>query len=793
MQNMTLRKLMTLSSVFTIVLLAVLIGTAWQGMQGILGAIDAEHKTYQPALMNMMEARYHIVKMQDGITDAAATGEADGLQEAERHLKEAQEHLANLKVEMPAIANRVADVATMAVAFLSEGRSMAEIYMMQGRVAGNQAMESFDTTADKMQAELEALKTVVEGLSDQSAKATEGNAQTALLLTLGLGSLVAVLTVTVAVFTNRLLFRMLGAEPAVAVGLAKRIAADDFSTEIRLAKCDSSSLMAQLEHMQSNLKNRIQTERALAAENLRVRIALDNVSTGVMIADRERKIIYCNHTVDVLLREAEADIRKDIASFQADRLIGSSIDQFHKNPQHQAGMLDQLKGSHTANLEVGGRTMVVTASPVIGDNGERLGTVAEWRERTTEVRIEREVADIVSAASLGDLSKRVDMVGKTGFFGALSEGLNQLLDTTENAINATSEVLERVAQGDLTRTIDDPLSGVFGRLKEDTNATILRLREVVGQIQEASGAINTAAREISAGNADLSSRTEEQASSLEETSSSMEELNATVKQNAQSAGQANDLARNSNELASRSGQVMKQVVHTMSGIQDSSKKIAEIITVIDSIAFQTNILALNAAVEAARAGEQGRGFAVVATEVRNLAQRSATAAKEIKALIAESVGKVEDGARLVDQAGGSIDEVVSSFQRVATLLQEISHASREQSSGIDQVAQAVSQMDEVTQQNAALVEQSAAAAESLEEQARGLVRSVAVFRLKEGQDAEPAVTTTVRPAASVTAMAPRRPVRRITNAVDRGPMQVTRGGALRVVRPVQEGDEWQAF
>ena len=294
-------------------------------------------------------------------------------------------------------------------------------------------------------------------------------------------------------------------------------------------------------------------------------------------------------------------------------------------------------------------------------------------------------------------------------------------------------MLNLVARGDLTRTIEGDYAGVFGQLKDDTNTTVERLREVVGRIKDASDEINRASKEIAAGNQDLSSRTEEQASSLEETASSMEELNATVKQNADNAKAANDLAHRSNEIASRGGEMVKRVVTTMGDIQDSSRKIADIIGVIDSIAFQTNILALNAAVEAARAGEQGRGFAVVATEVRNLAQRSATAAKEIKALIAESVDKVEGGAKLVQQAGSTMDEVVNSFQRVAALVGDITAASREQSSGIEQVTQAVSQMDEVTQQNAALVEQAAAAAESLEEQAQGLVQAVGSFKLAQAE------------------------------------------------------------
>jgi methyl-accepting chemotaxis protein len=313
-----------------------------------------------------------------------------------------------------------------------------------------------------------------------------------------------------------------------------------------------------------------------------------------------------------------------------------------------------------------------------------------------------------------------------------ANGLNQLIENTNQALTMTSDVLNGVAKGDLSKTIDAELAGVFGQLKDDTNTTVERLKEVVGRIKEATEAINTASQEIAAGNQDLSSRTEEQASSLEQTASSMEELNSTVRQNAENSKQANELAKSSNEVATRGGQMVKQVVDTMSGIQASSKKIAEIVGVIDSIAFQTNILALNAAVEAARAGEQGRGFAVVATEVRNLAQRSATAAKEIKGLIAESVDKVESGAQLVHEAGNTMDEVVTSFDQVASLVTEIANASREQSSGIEQVTQAVSQMDEVTQQNAALVEEAAAAAESLEEQAQGLVQAVGMFKLAEG-------------------------------------------------------------
>ncbi|HEY8086008.1 MAG TPA: methyl-accepting chemotaxis protein [Methylophilaceae bacterium] len=299
----------------------------------------------------------------------------------------------------------------------------------------------------------------------------------------------------------------------------------------------------------------------------------------------------------------------------------------------------------------------------------------------------------------------------------------------EGVLKETKNVMMALADGDLTHTMEGHFEGEFAILRDAVMQSMTNLRDIVQQITEAVSLIGSASKEIAAGNTDLSSRTEEQAASLEETASSMEELSSTVKQNAENAKQANQLAADASNVAVRGGEVVNDVVHTMSAINDSSRKIVDIISVIDGIAFQTNILALNAAVEAARAGEQGRGFAVVASEVRNLAQRSAAAAKEIKQLISDSVEKVEGGTKLVEEAGKTMEEIVTSVKRVTDIMGEIASASAEQSSGIDQVNVAITQMDEVTQQNAALVEQAAAAATSLEEQAQGLSESVSVFKL----------------------------------------------------------------
>ena len=345
-------------------------------------------------------------------------------------------------------------------------------------------------------------------------------------------------------------------------------------------------------------------------------------------------------------------------------------------------------------------------------------------------------------------------------------------------MDAVSGVLQSLSRGDLTARMEGDFHGVFARMRDDANATVAQLTDIVGRIQDASTSINTAAGEIASGNSDLSRRTEQQAANLEETAASMEELTSTVRQNAESARQANQLSIGAASVASQGGEVVGKVVTTMRDIEQSSKKIADIISVIDGIAFQTNILALNAAVEAARAGEQGRGFAVVASEVRTLAQRSANAAKEIKGLIETSVDKVADGSKLVNQAGATMGEIVASVQRVTDIMSEISAASQEQIAGIEQVNQTITQMDETTQQNAALVEEASAAARSMEEQAQALSESVSVFKLHAHAAPVAAARQPARPAP--TASVPAKPA--------------ARPAAPAALEPaLAEGDDWQEF
>jgi methyl-accepting chemotaxis protein len=345
--------------------------------------------------------------------------------------------------------------------------------------------------------------------------------------------------------------------------------------------------------------------------------------------------------------------------------------------------------------------------------------------------INNEIKHLAQAAAAGDFSVRGDASAFRFDFAAMIGDLNSMMAVNDRNLGKLSTLLRAIADGDLTARMHGEFHGVFARMRDDANATVEQLTGIVGRIQEASGSINLAAGEIAEGNNDLSRRTEQQAANLEETAASMEELTSTVKQNAEHARQANQLAIGAASVASQGGVVVGEVVHTMSGIETSSRKIAEIISVIDGIAFQTNILALNAAVEAARAGEQGRGFAVVASEVRTLAQRSANAAKEIKHLIDDSVDKVSEGSALVRKAGETMHDIVTSVQRVTDIMAEITAASQEQSAGIEQVNQTITQMDETTQQNAALVEEATASARALEEQAGELREAVAQFRLAQ--------------------------------------------------------------
>jgi methyl-accepting chemotaxis protein len=473
-----------------------------------------------------------------------------------------------------------------------------------------------------------------------------------------------------------LVIRSLSQPLTQAVSIFDSISAGQYDNRIDFAGTDETGqVLRALDQMQGRLRAQIETERAVAAENSRIRQALDKTSTSVVLADAGHEIIYLNDTAEASFTRNQPEIRKALPGFDAHRLRGSSLDVLATDPAEQRRMLEMLTGCDVQERTLGEFTFRTVTNPVINEKGERVGTVMEWTQRTQEVRVERELQSMLSAVNGGDLARRIDVSNMSGFFEAASRGVNQLADN---------------------------------------------MTDIVARVKTAANEVYRGAEEISAGNANLSLRTQEQASSLEETASSMEQMTTTVKQNADNAGQANQLAMAARDQAEQGGTVVGKAVHAMGEINESAKKIADIIGVIDEIAFQTNLLALNAAVEAARAGEQGRGFAVVASEVRNLAGRSATAAKEIKELIQDSVKKVDDGSALVTQSGHTLEQIVASVKKVSDIVAEIAAASREQSSGIEQVNRAVMQMDELTQQNAALVEQATAASQAMAGQSHGL-------------------------------------------------------------------------
>jgi len=345
---------------------------------------------------------------------------------------------------------------------------------------------------------------------------------------------------------------------------------------------------------------------------------------------------------------------------------------------------------------------------------------------------EAELTRMVSVIAAGNFSERLSKEGKSGFFLSLTEGINTIAESVQSGVDELSRVMEAMADGDLTVSMQGEFQGVFDLLKNDTNTMAERLKGIVQDIRSSTDTVNTASAEIAQGSGDLAGRTEQQASNLEETAAAMEELTATVRMNADNSKQASQLSTSARDAAERGGEVVSNAVSAMSKIEQSSSKISDIVSLIDEIAFQTNLLALNAAVEAARAGDAGKGFAVVAQEVRALAQRSSAASREIKDLISHSGQQVKEGVKLVNQAGETLHEIVTGVKKVADIVSEISSASQEQASGLNEINTAVSNMDEMTQQNAALVEETTAAAQSLEDQSKGLTRMVAFFNTGDG-------------------------------------------------------------
>ncbi|MCZ8115664.1 methyl-accepting chemotaxis protein [Silanimonas sp.] len=518
------------------------------------------------------------------------------------------------------------------------------------------------------------------------------------------------------------------------VKVAGRIANLQLDNPIDIPSEDElGDLLRALNTMQAKLWEQLEREREVATENARVRSALDVGTSGMMIADAEGRIVYVNPAVAKVLKDGEAAMRERLPDFRADRVMGSTFDPFDGDASQQRGVIIGLKATHRARLSLGDMHFDLAATPVFDAAGQRIGTALEWQDRTADTNFRHQLRNVAQKAAAGILTARVEVNTGEERYAELGRIFNSLMDLTAQAIDEVQRTMAALAEGNLTVRSSAKMMGSFGELNGNANATADALARAIGEVQAAVTAIGDAAAEIASGNMDLSKRTEQAAASIEETAAAMEEMTATVKQSADHAQQAKQIATRAAEVAGDGGQTVEAVVRVMRDIEDSSRRMADITTTIDGIAFQTNILALNAAVEAARAGEQGRGFAVVAAEVRALAQRSATAAKEIAQLINESVTKIAEGANVAERAGRTMSEIVGSSQKVADIIGEITAASIEQAKGLGEVNNAVTQMDQATQANSALVEEMAASAQSMSDQAQQLSEIASRFVLAGGR------------------------------------------------------------
>lgn len=539
---------------------------------------------------------------------------------------------------------------------------------------------------------------------------------------------VALLTLT-AVFISGTLTLLIHRSLEKAVFILYSMANGQFRNKIDLDRQDQlGDFFRGIYSTQVKMNSQLIEAKQVATEALRINRGLDDVHSGVMVLDKNLNIIYMNHAIRSMFKNIETEFRRQLPDFNADKLMGANLDVFQL-ADLQPSKLDKISGYHLDCI-IGNRYLDINISPVIEDDGSRIGFVAEWLDRTDEIQMEQEIETLVANIKAGALESRIKINAQQGFLKTLGTGINQLSDVIERVFDDINRVMDAMAQGDLTSIINNEYRGVYGECKANINNTLAKMNEFMGEIRNAASFIDESSQEISSGNKNLSQRVEQQAANLVETASSMDEFTGTVTSTADNAREANLVVITAKQIAEKGGDVVHSAIAAMQEINESSNKIAEIISVIDEIAFQTNLLALNASVEAARAGEQGRGFSVVATEVRNLAQRSADCAKQSSELIQASVQKVRTGTTFVNESGVAFNEIITSIGKVGEIVSQIAVASSEQSRGIKLVNSALAELDEITQQNASLAGQAATGSMALTELSTNMAHLLDFFTVK---------------------------------------------------------------